>query len=71
MDASELLPFALRRQVAFVPGEEFHLNGMGKNTLRLNFSHPSPDRIQEGLQRLAQVYLSGSSQTPQETGLFP
>lgn len=50
--ARELLPAALDRGVAFVPGEEFHLDGEGKNTLRLNFSNASPERIEQGIERL-------------------
>jgi 2-aminoadipate transaminase len=53
--ARELLQHALARNVAFVPGDEFHLDGDGSNTLRLNFSHPTPDQIDEGLRRLAQA----------------
>jgi 2-aminoadipate transaminase len=54
-DAAELLPHAVERQVAFVPGASFHANGGGANTMRLNFSHPSPERIEEGVRRLAEV----------------
>ncbi|PYI82864.1 MAG: aspartate aminotransferase, partial [Verrucomicrobia bacterium] len=43
---------ALQHRVAFVPGEEFHINGEGTNTLRLNFSNPSPPLIEEGVKRL-------------------
>jgi len=45
--------------VAFVPGEEFHLDGVGRNTLRLNFTHASPERIEEGIRRLGAVLRSG------------
>jgi 2-aminoadipate transaminase len=55
LDAAALLPQAMERQVAFVPGEEFHLEGAGRNTLRLNFSNARPDQIEPGIQRLAQV----------------
>ena len=51
--AAELLPACLEKNVAFVPGEEFYLNGAGKNTLRLSFSNASPERIAEGIRRLA------------------
>ena len=54
-DASVILPRAIEHKVAFVPGEEFHLNGQGKNTMRLNFSNAPPDRIEEGIKRLAAV----------------
>ncbi len=54
-DAGEVLRISLERGVAFVPGEEFHLDGRGKNTLRLNFSNASPERIETGIQRLGEV----------------
>jgi 2-aminoadipate transaminase len=51
-DATDLLHLALERQVAFVPGESFHLHGAGRNTFRLNYSHSSCERIEEGIRRL-------------------
>ncbi|MGA2747151.1 MAG: PLP-dependent aminotransferase family protein [Verrucomicrobiota bacterium] len=55
VNTAELLPEALRRNVAFVPGEEFHLYGRGKNTMRLNFSSAPPDRIEIGIERLGDL----------------
>ncbi|MBI4327892.1 MAG: hypothetical protein HY674_21890 [Chloroflexi bacterium] len=55
LDAREVLAQALRQQVAFVPGEEFHLAGQGRNTFRLNFSNAPLDRIEEGIRRLGMV----------------
>jgi 2-aminoadipate transaminase len=55
MDASRLLPTALAQGVAFVPGEAFHLNGRGKNTLRLNFSSVTPERIDAGIKTLGHL----------------
>ncbi|MBL9166706.1 MAG: PLP-dependent aminotransferase family protein [Verrucomicrobiales bacterium] len=55
LDAQDVLREAIRHNVAFVPGEEFHLNGQGKNTLRLNFSNASCARIEEGMKRLGEV----------------
>jgi 2-aminoadipate transaminase len=55
LNASDLLARAIERQLAFVPGADFHANGGGQNTLRLNFSHPTPEQIQEGIRRLANV----------------
>jgi 2-aminoadipate transaminase len=52
MDAAEVLKRAIQKKVAFVPGEAFHPNGGGKNTMRLNFSYSSPDTIREGITRL-------------------
>lgn len=54
-NTAELLPRALEQKVAFVPGEEFHLDGAGKHTLRLNFSSASPAAIETGIARLAAV----------------
>jgi len=52
MDSADVLKKALERKVAFVPGEAFHPNGGGKNTMRLNFSYSAPDLIREGVERL-------------------
>jgi DNA-binding transcriptional MocR family regulator len=59
VEAAALLPLALQNRVAFVPGEEFHLGGCGKNTLRLNFSHASPELIEEGIRRLGAIVYEG------------
>ncbi|HEX9369798.1 MAG TPA: PLP-dependent aminotransferase family protein [Roseiflexaceae bacterium] len=53
VDAATLLQASLDRKVAFVPGAAFHANGGGANTMRLNFSHSTPERIAEGVSRLA------------------
>jgi 2-aminoadipate transaminase len=55
MDAAEVLKVAIERKVAFVPGESFHPNGGGKNTMRLNFSYSNPETIREGITRLGRV----------------
>ncbi len=61
VDNAELLKAAIEEKVAFVPGEAFHPNGGGKNTMRLNFSMPTPEKITTGMERLGRVvknYLS-------------
>jgi 2-aminoadipate transaminase len=55
LNSSHLLAHAIERQVAFVPGADFHATGGGHNTMRLNFSHPTPEKIQVGIRRLAEV----------------
>ncbi len=56
LDGAALLAEALRSErVAFVPGAAFHADGSGRNTLRLNFSSPGPDEIEEDITRLGQV----------------
>jgi len=52
MDSAEVLRNAIQKKVAFVPGEAFHPNGGGKNTMRLNFSYSAPDTIREGITRM-------------------
>jgi DNA-binding transcriptional MocR family regulator len=54
-DATALLQASLDYKVAFVPGTAFFANGGGNNTLRLNFSHSTPERIEEGVARLART----------------
>lgn len=56
-DAGAMLPDAIRRErVAYVPGRAFHATGGGENTLRLNFSMPSVERIEEGIARLGRLF---------------
>jgi 2-aminoadipate transaminase len=56
MDTRELLKEAIDNEnVAFVPGQSFHADRGGKNTLRLNFSMMPPERIEEGIKRLGRA----------------
>jgi len=50
----KLFDKAIEKKVAFVPGKPFYTNGGGDNSLRLNFSNAEPDRIEEGIKRLAE-----------------
>ena len=54
-DAAELLQLALQEGLAFVPGGEFHAEGEGRDTLRLNFSHSGEAKLREGVERLARA----------------
>ncbi|WP_234327854.1 PLP-dependent aminotransferase family protein [Streptomyces sp. NRRL F-2664] len=55
LDSRELLPHALAAGVAFVPGTGFYTDGRGTRHLRLSFSYPSAELIDEGVRRLAAV----------------
>jgi 2-aminoadipate transaminase len=55
LNAKEMVPRALRERVAYVPGTGFYADGDGTGNLRLNFSFSAPDRIREGIRRLAGV----------------
>ncbi len=55
LSSAEVLKAAVERKVAFVPGEPFHPNGGGHNTMRINFSNATPEKISEGIRRLGEV----------------
>ncbi|UUQ63947.1 PLP-dependent aminotransferase family protein [Pseudomonas fuscovaginae UPB0736] len=56
LDTRTLLDAALARDVAFMPGEPFFAEPeRNPGNLRLNFSHIAPQRLDEGLERLAAV----------------
>jgi 2-aminoadipate transaminase len=46
---------ALKEHVAVLPGTPFYIDGGGSNTLRLNFSNSTDEKIVTGIRRLAQV----------------
>jgi DNA-binding transcriptional MocR family regulator len=54
-NAREVLTRSLEQKVAFVPGGSSFPNGGHENTFRLNFSAMPPERIVEGIERLAKV----------------
>ncbi|MEM7506887.1 MAG: PLP-dependent aminotransferase family protein [Pseudomonadota bacterium] len=56
IDAADLLQRAVAEVgVAFVPGRAFFAAGEGSNTLRLSFSLPSVDEIDDGIAKLARL----------------
>ena len=55
LDSKILLPRAVTARVAFVPGTAFYADGAGRNHMRLSYCYPEPDRIREGVRRLATV----------------
>ncbi|MBV4459484.1 PLP-dependent aminotransferase family protein [Pseudomonas sp. COR58] len=56
LDTRTLLDAALADDVAFMPGEPFFPEpDRNPGHLRLNFSHIDPDRLEEGIRRLAVV----------------
>jgi 2-aminoadipate transaminase len=55
-DTTEMLRTAVEEEgVAYVPGQAFHCDGSGRNTMRLNFSYPSEQEIRDGITRLARM----------------
>ena len=55
LDASELFPKAVEKNVAYVIGQPFYPDESIKNTLRLSFSHEPEDMIEEGIRRLGEA----------------
>lgn len=55
LSAMDVFSAALKEQVAVLPGIPFYVDGGGSDTLRLNFSNSSPERIREGVRRLGRV----------------
>jgi len=52
VDTRELLVEAVQDKVVFVPGQGFHPDHTGTNTMRLNFSNVPPEQLREGVRRL-------------------
>ncbi len=55
IDAKAMLPRAVTARVAYVPGTAFFADGFGSSSMRLSFCYPTPERIREGVRRLAGV----------------
>jgi DNA-binding transcriptional MocR family regulator len=55
IDAKAMLPRAITALVAYVSGTAFYADGQGSDHMRLSFCYPPPDRIREGVRRLAGV----------------
>ena len=76
LDAKIMQPRALTARIAYVPGIGFYADGSGQRELRLSYCFPEPDRIREGVRRLAGVVEAelellatfGPSLQPRSTG---
>ncbi len=55
INTKELMVKAVEKKVAFVPGGSFHPSGNKENTMRLNYSNMSEEKIVEGITRLGQL----------------
>jgi DNA-binding transcriptional MocR family regulator len=55
LDTKAMLPRAVSSRVAYVPGTGFYADGSGAQYMRLAYCLPPPDRIKEGIRRLASV----------------
>ncbi|MGV3492855.1 MAG: PLP-dependent aminotransferase family protein [Ramlibacter sp.] len=64
MDALALLPRAVERNVAFVPGAAFYADDPDPRTLRLSFVTASPEEIDRGVAALAQAIRALAQEAP-------
>ncbi|HEX4945657.1 MAG TPA: PLP-dependent aminotransferase family protein [Blastocatellia bacterium] len=62
MNTAAMLPAAIQAKVAFVPGASFFANERPQNFMRLNFSNSTPERIAEGMRKLAEVIAQSEQQ---------
>lgn len=56
MNAGDLLPLAVDRKVAYVPGAPFYSDSPDHSTLRLSFANASAEQIDTGIAALAQLF---------------
>jgi 2-aminoadipate transaminase len=63
VDSVELLAGALEEGVAFIAGPDFMLDG-GQSSLRLSFASVPPERIPEGVGRIARALEKARAATP-------
>ncbi|MGW0615540.1 aminotransferase class I/II-fold pyridoxal phosphate-dependent enzyme [Streptomyces sp. NPDC002788] len=67
VDTKAMLPRAVAAQVAYASGTGFHTDGSGSRQMRLSYCYPAPDRIREGVRRLAGV-LEAELEAGREAG---
>jgi len=52
-DGDAVLERAIEQNVIFVAGSAFYVDGTGQRHIRLSFSHPTEEKLREGVRRLA------------------
>ncbi|WP_199440596.1 PLP-dependent aminotransferase family protein [Umezawaea beigongshangensis] len=55
IDTKAMLPRAVTQRVAYASGTGFYADGLGSRQMRLSYCYPTPERIREGVRRLAHV----------------
>ncbi|MDO4547979.1 MAG: PLP-dependent aminotransferase family protein [Clostridia bacterium] len=55
INATKMLPEAVEKNVAYVPGTHFFFDGGRDNTMRLNFSNSEPEQIDSGMDILGKL----------------
>ncbi|GAA3460519.1 PLP-dependent aminotransferase family protein [Saccharothrix longispora] len=55
VNTKAMLPRAITQRVAYASGTGFYTDGLGSRQLRISYCYPTPERIREGVRRLANV----------------
>jgi 2-aminoadipate transaminase len=63
-DAQAMLPRAVERGVAYVPGTAFYADDRGRDHVRLSFCYPAPEAIREGVRRLGALLADEAGSPP-------
>jgi 2-aminoadipate transaminase len=71
LDADAMIPRAVEHGVIYVAGEAFFVDGRGRDIIRLSFSAPPPERIREGVRRLAAAVQAERSRRPSPPATSP
>ncbi len=64
MDVVEMIPDAVKLKVAYVPGTAFYTDGSGRNEMRWNYSYPTIEQIEQGVQRIAGLVKKRAREDP-------
>lgn len=67
LTSADVMPHAREEGVIYVDGAAFFVDGTGQEFMRLSFSAPSPERIDEGVGRLAAAIAKARSAKAEAT----
>ncbi|TCP29782.1 2-aminoadipate transaminase [Scopulibacillus darangshiensis] len=56
IDSTRILAEAVEKGAAYVPGAPFYVTDPKYNTIRLNFTHSTPDKLEKGMRILVDVF---------------
>lgn len=67
LDTDQLLQEAIRQNVAFMPGKHFFTAEPESAYLRLNFSHASPEAVEQGIKTLSHLLKAHNDRLPKNS----
>lgn len=70
VDTKAMLPRAVTQRVAYASGTGFYADDKGSQQIRLSFCYPTPERIREGVRRLANT-ITEELELVRTFGSFP